>query len=595
MPQRRRHIASLPESRPSANLPSVLGGRLGGVKPPAPRASGISRRELLAGAAVGAGSLISAPTAIAASRGQHRPGLWSQVIGPVTGRSRVMQTQRRFALAGIEWHGQPEARIWLRARLPSGRWSQWALASVGGHGPDGLRRAASHFGEPLWSGGADAIQLRTDAPVGEVRAHFVAVSAPVTSGDAGQAAAAPLAQPILNAGPGQPPIIARSAWAHGHAPPKYPPAYGAVNLAFVHHTDNLNGYSAAQVPAMLFAMYQFHRYVRGWNDIGYNFVIDAFGRIWEARDGGVDLPVVGAQAGGYNLESTGVAVLGTFSGVLPSAAAIGALEQLLAWKLALHGLPATGDVTVEVNPGDAFYTPYKGGTLISLPRVAGHRQGCTTDCPGNAFFAKLPATRRVVARLAGTPAALTLALPGPSWTPASSLSVAQTAITAGQTLTATGVLTSLAGVAVAGAPVVLQEIAAGRRRTLATAVTDPQGNWSATLTPTRNALVRALHAAAPASASPVVAIAVAPVVTLRLVGTSPLVVAGTVNPPQPHVTVDVYRSGRVKPVASKTVAAERGTFAARLPLPRSGRYDVRARTPATAQNAAGGSALVAVS
>ena len=72
-------------------------------------------------------------------------------------------------------------------------------------------------------------------------------------------------------------------------------------MAFVHHTENPNGYSPGEVPAMLRAIYAFHRYVNGWNDIGYNFVIDAFGRIFEARAGGIDEPVVGAHAGGYNL------------------------------------------------------------------------------------------------------------------------------------------------------------------------------------------------------------------------------------------------------------------------------------------------------
>ena len=73
-------------------------------------------------------------------------------------------------------------------------------------------------------------------------------------------------------------------------------------MAFVHHTENPNGYTAGEVPAMLRAIFVFHRYARGWNDIGYNFVIDLYGRIFEARAGGIDEPVVGAQAGGFNVE-----------------------------------------------------------------------------------------------------------------------------------------------------------------------------------------------------------------------------------------------------------------------------------------------------
>ena len=68
---------------------------------------------------------------------------------------------------------------------------------------------------------------------------------------------------------------------------------------------------------MLAAIYDYHRFSRGYFDIAYNFVIDALGRIWEARAGGIDEPVMGAHAGGYNSVSTGIAILGTFSFALP--------------------------------------------------------------------------------------------------------------------------------------------------------------------------------------------------------------------------------------------------------------------------------------
>ena len=84
----------------------------------------------------------------------------------------------------------------------------------------------------------------------------------------------------------------------GRARPAGPASYGTIKLAFVHHTDNPNGYSWADVPALLLAIFDYHRFVRGFFDIAYNFIIDPFGRIWEARAGGIDEPVVGAHAGG---------------------------------------------------------------------------------------------------------------------------------------------------------------------------------------------------------------------------------------------------------------------------------------------------------
>ena len=184
-----------------------------------------------------------------------------------------------------------------------------------------------------------------------------------------------------------------------------------MRLAFVHHTENPNGYLAGEVPAMLRAIFAFHREVRGWNDIGYNFVVDAFGRIFEARAGGIDEPVVGAQAGGYNLVSSGVAVLGSFSAPADLRRRPGdALQRLLAWKLALHGVPAQGRVTVHVNPAGAVYSRFPANAPVSLPRIAGHRDADTTDCPGDALYHQLPAIRPRVHALAPRPVLATLAL-----------------------------------------------------------------------------------------------------------------------------------------------------------------------------------------
>ena len=246
------------------------------------------------------------------------------------------------------------------------------------------------------------------------RAQVVGVSRDVSSDDAAARAyarggALEFATPILPTGGGQPPIVAREAWARGRCTPRVTPEYGSVQLAFVHHTENPNGYAPSEVPAMLRAIFLFHRDTNGWNDIGYNFVIDRFGRVWEARAGGIDEPVTGAQAGGYNYCSTGIAVLGEYGGVPISPAARAALVRLLAWKLALHGTPVAGRVVVRVNPAGAVYSRFPANARVSLPRVAGHRDADSTECPGNAFYGELPDVRLSAARTQGTPAQLTLA------------------------------------------------------------------------------------------------------------------------------------------------------------------------------------------
>ena len=73
-----------------------------------------------------------------------------------------------------------------------------------------------------------------------------------------------------------------------------------MHAGFVHHTVNANDYTRDEVPGILRSIYAYHTQSRGWSDVGYNFLVDRFGRIWEGRYGGVDRPVVGAHTLGYN-------------------------------------------------------------------------------------------------------------------------------------------------------------------------------------------------------------------------------------------------------------------------------------------------------
>ena len=549
------------------------------------RSRTLTRRTLLGGAAAaGAASLIRPTAGLAAKL--DGAGLVSDLwIGSLTGQSPPIRAPRQFVLVGLEWASPAAAGIEVRAQAPSGRWSPWAPASTLGHDPDARASTAGRYGEPVWTGAADRLQVRSDQPVDGLRAHFVSLGPPL----ARTASALPLATPTLNAGPGQPPIVARQGWAGGRARPVHAPTYGTVDLAFVHHTVNPNGYSAAQVPALLRSIFYYHVQVRGFWDIAYNFIVDLYGGIWEARAGGIDMAVIGAHAGGYNAEATGIAVLGDFMNVVPSQAAIASLQRLLAWKLSLHGLPAQGQATVVVNPASAFYTPFPPGAHVSLPRIAGHRDGDSTDCPGNALYAQLPSVRSQVASLAGVPARLTL-----ESTPA--------APRPGMPLTVTGRLQLVTGDGLGGALVELQHLRlkgmSATAVTLATATTAADGSWSVPPFTTENStLLRGLYRSHPAAASDWMAIEVVPAITLTLVSASPLRVSGTISPAKRVVTVDLYAAGRIggKPLATRKVRASRGRFSATISPRRPGSYVIVARSQADAQNAAGVSPQIAVS
>jgi hypothetical protein len=456
----------------------------------------ITRRSLLVASAGAIGSGVLRPrTALALLGGPSSPTLAQRWLGALTPTVVTIELASPADLVGVEWQGSAQENISLRFRGRNGQWSSWVSAGTNGHGPDVRPQTNRQVGEPIWTGGTTSVQVRAATRASDAKLHLVNVNGDAEAGRYGRTAVPPalttslaLATPNLSAGAGQPLIIARKAWTQGMAPPKVAPEYGAVEMAFVHHTENPNGYAASEVPAMLRAIYVFHRYVNGWNDIGYNFVVDLYGRVFEARAGGIDEPVVGAQAGGYNLVSTGIAVLGTFSSVPVSKAARDTLGMLLAWKLSLHGVPAQGRVTVRVNPAGASYSRFPANARVSLPRVAGHRDGDTTECPGNVLYGELPAIRIAVQRLAPNPTRATLVLstspvPETQSTPESSSTAGPGSTPTGQAQMLSGVLELLDGSPLSGAPVLIQARTVSHKgevvseRTLGETTTNAAGQW----------------------------------------------------------------------------------------------------------------------
>ena len=173
----------------------------------------LTRRDALRGVAVaGAAALVDPGGALALSAG--RSGVFSRWVGTLTGgATSPIAATRPFSLVGVEWGAPARPKIELRTRSDA----SWVTASVQGHGPDGPPGIGRQFGEPVWTDTANCVQLRSAGRVEGVRLYFVSAG-DAESSLAHAAAVLPLAQPALSAGPGQPPIIARSAWAHGHAP-----------------------------------------------------------------------------------------------------------------------------------------------------------------------------------------------------------------------------------------------------------------------------------------------------------------------------------------------------------------------------------------
>ncbi len=176
------------------------------------------------------------------------------------------------------------------------------------------------------------------------------------------------------------------------AKPKIEPA---IHFAVVHHTAGSNNYTAAQSAAIVRGIELYHVQGNGWNDIGYNFLVDKYGQVFEGRYGGVDKAVVGAHSLGFNTGSVGVAVLGDYGRAAISTAAKTALEQLLAWRLDLAHIDPLSTLTWQSGGNPRF----PAGVPVLLRAISGHRDTNFTDCPGNALYAQLPQIAKDVAAL----------------------------------------------------------------------------------------------------------------------------------------------------------------------------------------------------
>ena len=314
-----------------------------------------------------------------------------------------------FATVGVTWDSEEplaedEVSVSVRSR-EDGTWSGWQpIEYHDEHGPDPDSREgrnARQGTEPIVVGDVDEVQVRIETPDGEVPddAELAVVNPKEASAPSRQEAAIDTAElasdgelSLSAAKSGdesvgitpRPKIFSRAQWgADERLRDRSSLGYYEVHAGFVHHTVNANDYTRAQVPSLIRGIYAYHTKARGWSDVGYNFIVDRFGRIWEGRYGGVDRPVVGAHTQGYNEYSFAMSALGNFDTARPSAAMLDAYGRLFAWKLSLHGVDAS--------------SPKQWVGSRSFPAINGHRDAGSTACPGRYLYARLKKIRTLAA------------------------------------------------------------------------------------------------------------------------------------------------------------------------------------------------------
>ena len=341
---------------------------------------------------------------------------------------------------GVRWAGSEAAVVDIRLAGPDRVWGPWRalradhdLESEGGGGPVLseliLAHGATHA-QVRAAGDARNVEILAIDAVHGPRVTRVATGTPAGAADGSSADTPPSSGPdggedrgsdaaasstttTIKAGTttttvkakpaaAEPPIVTRKEWGADESIRKNNQKYAPITKLFVHHTVTSPDGPDPDPAATVRAIYAYHVQGNGWDDIGYNFLIDAQGRVYEgrwARDygpgekpTGEDLDengVVGAHVLNHNAGSAGVAMLGDFSNGEPTAAARDSLVKLMAWKADRHNIDVMGH--------DPFTT--SEGAVEFFPNLAGHRDAGQTECPGDRLYPLLPDIRERVASL----------------------------------------------------------------------------------------------------------------------------------------------------------------------------------------------------
>ena len=498
--------------------------------------------------------------------------------------SPPIHTRKRFNLVGLSWTGGGEPAIALRARRDGDDWTRWTPAT--GDGRHGPHRSTS---APVWVGEADWVQYRMSRQVPDLELHFVNTTGTATEKErllnglrrVAHEAVASIA-PAWGAGVSQPRIHPRSEWG-GEQCPTRRVNYGSVRAAIVHHTVTANEYTRDQVPAAILAICRFHRNTNGWNDIGYNFVVDRFGRVWEGRDGGIDEAVTGSHAQGYNSQTTGIANLGEFTYTPQSDAAIAAMARLIAWKLTNHGVRTSGTVRMTSAGGASARYPY--GYTRRFLHVLGHRDTGRTSCPGAQLYYQLSELRERIGERTptGEKVLMTAELPDVvTYSP--------------DGFTFSGTLTDEFGTPIAGATVPLERLGRTGWRPIDEPTTDAEGDFSGSAHFKRNKVVRwefpGDETYRPSRGDGAL-VTVAPLITLDTSTTSAepgerIDVTGTITPSKAEgmkLVIEHYDGVRWRRVARKPVTPERGVFTKRPSFREEGDYRLSVTFAGDAVNA----------
>ena len=291
-----------------------------------------------------------------------------------------------FSMVGVTWTALSGEDLGVHVRtLTASGWSEWYDVT-----PDEEESEQRATGV-IYVEDSTAVEVQaTSRPGGTAEGmRAVLIDSPARGSDpttATTAAAvngpATAARPLAaNGSVPQPTMITRSRWG-AIAQDGCEANSDTIRAVAVHHTAGSNDYSTGQSASIVRGIQYYHEVTLGWCDIGYNFLVDKYGQVFEGKGGGATFPVHGAHATTWNWETVGISLMMNSNTAQPSGPMLTSLEDVIAWKIANNYLNPLGTVTL-------------GGRTINV--IFRHGDVMSTECPGTNVTNRMAEIRNAVA------------------------------------------------------------------------------------------------------------------------------------------------------------------------------------------------------
>ncbi|MEP7115089.1 MAG: N-acetylmuramoyl-L-alanine amidase, partial [Ilumatobacteraceae bacterium] len=309
-----------------------------------------------------------------------------------------------YRMLGVTWTGAPpsaDGSVVVTARTRTdGEWTDWFDLHTMVDGGTVASPNGRYATVPYWAGNSDGVQVRVDtvgdAAPRDVRADLIE---PGTS-DADAAITEPWSGSTASASTNKPPIVTRADWgADESLRDKHLENNQTVDVAFVHHTAGSNNYSRSESPAVVRGLYSYYVRTLDYADMGYNFLVDKYGTIYEGRAGSITKPVRGAATGGFNTDTLTVVAMGNFETASPSDAMLRGIAKILAFRLSRFQRDPNGTKVLTAEIGSSRYDK---GEKAKFRVISGHRDAGYTACPGQKLYDRMPAIRKLTSDAMGS-------------------------------------------------------------------------------------------------------------------------------------------------------------------------------------------------